>query len=455
MRRTDRAELLAPAGSRECVRAAVNAGADAVYMGGRRFGARAYAESALSEEDELLWAIDYCHLHGVKIYITVNTLLKERELEELYQYMEPYALKGPDAVIVQDLGVLDFMRENFPRIPVHASTQMTVTGPYFANLLKERGVERVVAARELGLSEIREIKEKADVEIEAFVHGALCYCYSGQCLMSSVIGGRSGNRGRCAGPCRLPYEVYDENMRRLGRDDEKYVLSLKDLNTLPYIAKLLDAGVSSMKIEGRVKSPVYVAGVTSVYRKYLDRALDLREGRGDREPELLAIEERDRRTLSEIFDRGGDTAGYLFEHNGRGMAALYEKSRTRIPDGDIVGELTEKYLERDRKIPLKAFLRARKGERLSLRLLYDHRGLAAEAGARSEHRAEQARSGGVSPEELRAKVSKLGNTEFFIESLDMDVEEGIFIPLKEINAVRREACDELEKKVLSGRRGDS
>lgn len=193
-----RAELLAPAGSMESLKAAVHAGADAVYMGGQRFGARAYADNP--DQDHLKEAIDYCHLHGRSLYLTVNTLLKEQEMCELYDYLAPLYEHGLDAAIVQDMGVLSFVREQFPDLPIHASTQMTVTGADGAEFLKEFGVTRVVTARELSLKEIREIYEKTGMEIESFVHGALCYCYSGQCLFSSLIGGRSGNRGRCAQP---------------------------------------------------------------------------------------------------------------------------------------------------------------------------------------------------------------------------------------------------------------
>ena len=211
-----RLELLAPAGSFESLKAAVHAGADAVYMGGSRFGARAYADNP--EGEALLQAIDYAHLYGVKLYLTVNTLLKEQELEqELYEYLLPCCERGLDAVIVQDLGVLQAVREWFPELPVHASTQMTLCGTGGARILKEAGAQRIVLARELSLPEIARIHEDTGMEIECFVHGALCYCYSGQCLFSSILGGRSGNRGRCAQPCRLTYEALSEQDRSHGK----------------------------------------------------------------------------------------------------------------------------------------------------------------------------------------------------------------------------------------------
>ena len=254
-------EILAPAGSYESLKAAIAAGADAVYVGGNRFGARAYANNF--SEEELLEAIDYVHLHGKKIYLTVNTLLKEKELErELYSYLLPYYRQGLDAVIVQDSGVLRFVREYFPSFPIHASTQMTITGADGARFMEEQGVERIVTARELSLKEIKEISEKTSLEIESFVHGALCYCYSGQCLYSSLLGGRSGNRGQCAQPCRLPYKVDGKT---------SYVMSLKDLCTVEFIPDLAEAGIYSFKIEGRMKKPEYVAAVLAKRTKGLFR----------------------------------------------------------------------------------------------------------------------------------------------------------------------------------------
>ena len=240
-------ELLAPAGSYESLRAAVNAGADAVYIGGSRFGARAYADNP--DEDALLDGIRYCHLHGKKLYMTVNTLLKEEELEqELYSYLFPYYQAGLDGVIVQDFGVVQYLAEHFPKLPVHASTQMTITGCDSVRVLQRHGVTRVVPARELSLDEVQQIIEETGIEVETFVHGALCYCYSGQCLFSSMIGGRSGNRGRCAQPCRLPFRREDGERNMLG--SQKYLLSMKDLCTLELLPEIVGAGIASLKIEG-------------------------------------------------------------------------------------------------------------------------------------------------------------------------------------------------------------
>ena len=266
-----RVEILAPAGSYESMVAAVNAGANAVYIGGSRFGARAYADNL--DEEAMIRAIDFVHLHNCRIYMTVNTLVKEKELPELYGYLKPYYEAGLDAVLVQDLGVFSYIREYFPDLPLHISTQMTVTGKYSAADLKRMGAVRVVPAREFSLKEIREIGETTGLEVETFVHGALCYCYSGQCLFSSLIGGRSGNRGRCAQTCRLPFDV-EKGDKVLGGKNEKYVLSLKDLCTLDLLPEILEAGVTSLKIEGRMKTALYVATVARTYRMAIDDYLE-------------------------------------------------------------------------------------------------------------------------------------------------------------------------------------
>lgn len=323
-------EILAPAGSFESMVAAVNAGADAVYIGGSRFGARAYANNL--DEETMLKAIDFVHLHGCKIYMTVNTLVKEKELSELGAYLKPYYEAGLDAVIVQDLGVFSYIHENFPKLPLHVSTQMTVTGKYSAKQLKEMGAVRVVPARELTLGEIREIYDNTGLEIETFVHGALCYGYSGQCLFSSLIGGRSGNRGRCAQTCRLPFNVLRDG-RFINKKNEKYVLSLKDLCTLDLIPEIIEAGVCSLKIEGRMKSPRYTAGVVSVYRKYVDMYLEYgKKG--------YQIDPADRKLLLDLFDRGGQSDGYYQTHNGRDMVVLKEKPAFREGNQELFDGLT-------------------------------------------------------------------------------------------------------------------
>ena len=262
-------ELLAPAGNMECFKAAINAGADAVYIGGQKFGARAFAGNFTDEE--VIEAIRLAHFWNKKVYLTVNTLLKDDEIRELVSYLKPFYEAGLDAVIIQDMGVLRLCRQHFPGLSLHISTQMTVTESGAANLLKELGAERIVPARELTLDEIQKLKKESGLEIETFIHGAMCYCYSGQCLFSSFLGGRSGNRGRCAQPCRQPYQT---SLQKKGKKEEHYPLSLKDMCVLPILPRLIAAGIDSFKIEGRMKSAEYVAGVTAMYRKYIDLYFD-------------------------------------------------------------------------------------------------------------------------------------------------------------------------------------
>lgn len=327
-------EILAPAGSYESMKAAMNAGCDAVYIGGSKFGARAYADNP--DEDTLLKAIDEAHLRKKKIYLTVNTLIKEKEMQNsLYDFLEKYYLAGLDAVIVQDVGVMHFIHRNFPDLPIHASTQTTLTMAEGAELLKSVGVTRLVTARELSFKEIKNIREHTDLEIETFVHGALCYCYSGQCLMSSLIGQRSGNRGRCAQPCRMAYRFYSDG-RLVSTEKEQYLLSLKDINTVALIPDLIEAGVDSFKIEGRMKRPEYAAGVSYVYRKYVD--LYLNEGR-ERFYDFLESREyeKDMLDLLDLYNRGGFSKGYGNNHNGKAMMSMARPNHSGVLVGRVKG----------------------------------------------------------------------------------------------------------------------
>lgn len=332
-------EILAPAGSYESMRAAMNAGCDAVYMGGSRFGARAYADNP--DEYGLLKAIEEAHLRNKRLYLTVNTLIKEEERQSLlYDFIEKYYLAGLDAVIVQDVGVMSFIHRHFPKLPIHASTQTTITMAQGADLLKDIGVTRLVVARELSFKEIKNISDNTDMEIEAFVHGALCYCYSGQCLMSSIIGGRSGNRGRCAQPCRMPYRFFSGD-KQISADGEPYLLSPKDINTVALIPDFVEAGVSSFKIEGRMKSPEYAAYVTSIYRKYLD----LYSERG-KEVFLEYLEQdeykKDMLNLMDLYNRGGFSQGYGKTHNGKVMMSTSRPNHSGVYVGKI-SEVTKGY----------------------------------------------------------------------------------------------------------------
>ncbi len=433
------AEILAPAGSWASMKAAVAAGADAVYMGGTRFGARAYADNP--DEKGLLEAIDYVHLHGRRLYMTVNTLFKESELKELAEYMTPYYNQGLDGVIVQDLGALRIMKENFPGLELHASTQMTITSVYGARMLKDFGCSRVVTSREMSLDEIRRVREEVDVEIESFVHGALCYCYSGQCLMSSLIGGRSGNRGRCAQPCRLPYRVYEGQHGQgkpavMNRENEKYVLSLKDLCTLDILPDILEAGVYSLKIEGRMKSPRYTAGVVSIYRKYADRYLD--HGR-----EGYHVEPEDRKMLLDLFDRGGFTSGYYEEHNGRDMVALKEKPEFREGNQKLFDYLDRAYVEAELKESVMGHVILETGKPSVMTLSCS--GVEVTVNGQAP---EAAQKQPMTEEKVLKQLNKTGNTPFSFEHLSAELKGEMFLPVQALNELRRSGLKALESALL-------
>lgn len=311
-------EILAPAGSLESLYAAVQAGADAIYLGGNKFSARAYA----SNFDELVMinAINYCHAYGVKVYITVNTLIKEKELKELTDYIGFLYNIGVDALIVQDMAVIKIIKDKFPGFPVHSSTQTTVHNGEGAKLMCSLGVERVVLAREMSLKEIEYISKDLNIETEIFVHGALCICYSGQCLMSSMIGGRSGNRGRCAQPCRLPYNIIN---KITGEEKKAYLLSPKDICSLDFLKELVYSGTSSLKIEGRMKRPEYVAGVVSIYRNALDSIYE--KGYIDKEYVNSGLNK-----LMQLFNREGFSKGYMFKNEGKDMMAYNFPKNTGV-----------------------------------------------------------------------------------------------------------------------------
>lgn len=326
-------ELLAPAASYEGMKAVINAGADAVYMGGSKFGARAYAENF--DKDLLIEAIRYAHLHNVKVHLTVNTILKQDEIEnELYDYILPYYEAGIDAVIVQDLGVLAYIDTHFPGLEKHMSTQTTITSSECMSIIKRYSVNRIVLARELSLMEIEEIKRNTGVEVETFVHGALCYSYSGQCLMSSMIGERSGNRGRCAQPCRKKYRLYRDN-EEIG--NEKYLLSPKDMCGLANIQELISIGVDSLKIEGRMKKPEYAATIVSVYRKYIDLFYSLGYSEYIKYIKNNSTEfQNDIINMQDIYNRGGFTKGYFNQHNGKDMMSVNLPSHQGVMVGNVI-----------------------------------------------------------------------------------------------------------------------
>lgn len=421
-------ELLAPAGSYEGFEAAIGAGADAVYVGGAAFGARAYAKNF--GEEELLKAIDTAHIHGKKLYLTVNTLLKNREMEEqLFAYLSPFYREGLDAVIVQDLGVFSFIKKSFPELPIHASTQMTVTGPEGMRFLEEKGAARVVAARELSLKELKKMHMASPIEIEAFIHGALCYSYSGQCLMSSIFGGRSGNRGRCAQPCRLPYSTsLTKGKYKNGR--EICPLSLKDINTIEILPEILEAGVTSLKIEGRMKQPEYTAAVTSMYRKYLDILSSCKR-------EEYHVEEKDMKYLVDVFNRGGSCRGYYEMQNGPSMMAFENEKKT----GSVPVEVIK------RKEKIKGKLSLFSGSPAILEVSLGDICVCATGGE-----VQSAQNRPMDKERIRQQMEKLGNTPYTWDTLDIDMEDGIFVPVKVLNEVRREALSLLEEACLETKR---
>ncbi|MBO5198953.1 MAG: U32 family peptidase [Lachnospiraceae bacterium] len=499
-------ELLSPAGSFEAMKAAANAGCDAVYIGGSRFGARAYANNL--EQDDMLEAIDYMHIRGKKLYLTVNTLLKEEECGALYDYIDPYYRRGLDAVIVQDLGVLSFLHRNFPELPLHASTQMTLTMAEGANLLKDYGVTRLVPARELTLPEIIRMRRDTDLEIETFIHGALCYCYSGQCLMSSMLGGRSGNRGRCAQTCRMEYSA--------GRSASGYLLSPKDICTLAILPELMESGIDSFKIEGRMKRSEYTAGVTAVYRKYMDLYTGL--GAKGYEAHIKAHADEfgeDMGMLMDLYNRGGFSGGYYKTAKGPGMMAMDRPNHSGVPVGNVlkmsgiradmkltvpvqvgdvleirggaqeysftVGEgkstpagkllsmncspkakvrpglkvyrtkneallsrLAEEYLEKEPKLPISGYFTAKVSEPIHLAVSRDADTAEVFGGV-----AQEAKSRPLTKEKIIEQLKKTGETPFVFESLTVDADDNLFLPIQSLNEIRREALTKLSETLAA------
>ena len=432
-------ELLAPAGGYETMVGAFNAGADAVYLGGTRFGARAYADNF--DTQQVLDAISYAHLHDKKIYMTVNTLVKEREFGELYDFMLPYAEKKLDGVIVQDYGVMRFIRDEFPEIELHASTQQTITGVHGARLLKELGCCRVVPARELSLMEMKAIRQEADIEVEAFIHGAMCYCYSGACLFSSMVGERSGNRGRCAQPCRLPYSLAGKGGNpSVG---EVYPLSLKDMCTINMVPELIEAGIDSFKIEGRMKRPEYAAGVTSLYRKYIDMYYE-------NPKKGISVSKEDMEMLRSLYLRTGISEGYYHKHNGKDMVTVSSPAYSGTSD-EVLKNVHDKYLTGEMKILCSLFCRLAINEPVELTMTVSKDGdLIAETVTGNVVQGALKRP--MDEEGVRKQLDRLGNTPFEADSIEISIDagdsEGIFVPASELNELRRQLCEVMEARLL-------
>ncbi len=428
-------ELLSPAGGFETMVGAFNAGADAVYLGGTRFGARAYADNF--DTEQVLDAISYAHLHNKKIYMTVNTLVKEREFDQLYDFMLPFAEKKLDGVIVQDFGVMRFIRDEFPDVELHASTQQTVTGVYGAKLLKKLGCCRVVPARELSIYEMKAIREKADIEVEAFIHGAMCYCYSGACLFSSMVGTRSGNRGRCAQPCRLPYN-----------GAELYPLSLKDMCTIDIIPELIGAGIDSFKIEGRMKKPEYSAGVTSLYRKYIDLYYA-------NPNKALRVSKEDRKMLSELYLRTEISEGYYHRHNGKEMITISSPAYNGTSE-EVISKVREKYLGSKLKVKcsIDGFFTVGQEAVVNMTVAGNDETIVETV---TGSIVQPASKRPMDEESIVKQLSKLGNTNFEAETVNAVIDDnngtGIFIPVSELNELRRILCEKMEKRLLGDGEG--
>lgn len=496
-------ELLAPAGDIECLKAAVQAGCDAVYLGGYMYGARSFANNFSNEE--LVEAVKYCHLYGVKVYVTVNTLIYDDEVETFINYIDFLHRNNVDAVIIQDLGMLDLIRQVYPNLEVHGSTQMHVHNLDGVKFLENFGVKRVVLARELDIDTIRKIKKNVNIEIEVFGHGALCICYSGQCLMSSLIGNRSGNRGTCVQCCRKPYDLYTSDGKKLNVD--KYLLSTKDLNTLERIDEFIEAGIDSLKIEGRMKSKEYVYFVISLYRKAIDSYYDNKK---------FVLDDEEVKKLKTIFNREF-TKGYLFNENsiniineyrpnhvgiklgkvievnnnkikiklfedikqddgiriigsndvGCKLTYIYKngklvnsafknevieiKKLEGVKKGDIVLKTQSSEVKKEvdnilvsepRKVFIDCFVKAKRGENLELVINDGINKIA----VKSDVIVEKAKNMPLSKEIVIKQISKLGGTIYFAKNIDVDIDDDVFVNIKDINNIRREAIEKLNKK---------
>lgn len=421
----NRVEILAPAGDYDCFTAAILSGADAVYLGGN-FSARAYAKNFTDEE--ILSAIDYAHFYGRKVYMTLNIVMKQEELDSIGDYLNPFYLEGLDGVIVQDIGLIHYISQRFPDLPIHASTQMTITDLSGVKLLEDIGIERVVLARELSLKEIKYIHDNCDAELECFIHGALCYSYSGKCLMSSFLGGRSGNRGRCAGTCRLPY-------------NDEYPISCKDICTIKLIPKLIEAGITSFKIEGRMKSPEYVAGVVGLYRKYIDMYYSSKEA--------FNVSKKDYDLLLKLYTRSGNCEGYYNTKNGRNMITL-EKPGYLKADDELSRETFAKFTSADLRKQVDFDFYMKNGENICLVAYCDNITVSLTGDI-----AEPATNRPTTRDDVVKQLNKLGNTDFKPGTMNVCIDDGLFMPLGKLNEIRRNILALLKDEILKAYRRPS
>ncbi|MCL2254717.1 MAG: U32 family peptidase [Lachnospiraceae bacterium] len=419
-------ELLSPAGNFAGLIGAIKAGADAVYLGGERFSARAYAGNF--DNESLIRALNLAHLFERRVYLTVNTLIKEKEFSELYDFLCPLYENGVDAVIVQDLGILRWIKNNFPGLKIHASTQMSITSIYGAEFLKENGISRIVPARELLLSELKEIKEKTDVGLETFIHGAMCYSYSGKCLFSSALGERSGNRGRCAQPCRLPYQ---KNVSPGGGGDW-YPLSMKDMCTIDLLGELIESGIDAFKIEGRMKKPEYTAFVTSVYRKHIDSYYQ----------KVEAVSDCGLRELKSLYLRGGISQGYYKEKKSAAMIT-HDKPTYDAADLELLKKIRAEYLEQKMTIPVNGRAILQKDKNAELAISYKDITVNTKGSI-----VQEAKNQPLLTESVNKQLMKTGDTNFIFHHLNIKMTDDIFIPVKALNELRRTALANLEEEIL-------
>ncbi len=491
-------ELLAPVGSMESLHAAIENGTDAVYLGGQLFNARAGATNF--DNDELKEAVKIAHLKGVKVYVTANILIDNSEMKEVLEYIKYLYEIDVDAVIVQDLGLLHLIRKLFPSLPVHASTQMTINNEYGVKFLEEEGVSRVVLARETPMKEIKRIKDTSEIELEGFIHGALCVSYSGQCLMSSLIGGRSGNRGTCAQPCRMAYSIVDENGKLVKDWDKKYVLSPKDLNTIDSIPEIIESGITSLKIEGRLKKPEYVATVVKNYRKALDdgnnsisnedkkdiaqmfnRGFTKGLGLGDFGKDFISYERPGNRgvLLGEVkradkykvyidlkedvlegdiieFElSNGDLKGTKMPFDAKaGTSVSIEKPgyifpNTRVykkTDGALIEKAKASYMNKEEIIeyPIDMEIDIHIGQSPRLILMYKNHVIISSV----EDLVQKGEKISLTEEKVIAQISKLGDSNYYINNVNINLEAGSYLPMSILNTLRRNAVEELDSKIV-------
>ena len=416
-------ELLSPVGGPDAFYGAINAGADAVYLSGRSFGARAYAENF--DNESMTDAIDIAHLFNIRVYLTVNTLIKQNEIEDIPDVLyEPY-LHHLDGVIVQDPGAISVINRHYPDLPIHLSTQLSSTCGFSADFFKKYNVTRIVPARELDINEISMLKERTGLEIECFIHGAMCYSYSGKCLFSSLLGGRSGNRGRCAQPCRLPYssDIYDE----------KYILSMADLCTLEILDELVGGPIDSFKIEGRMKKPEYAAGVTAVYRKYIDKIYA---------GEYKGCEDDDIEFIKNLYLRTRISEGYYHRHNSKDMLCIDSPSYNGSDD-DILNSVRERYIDKKPVLGIDVECRIKQDQYTELSAKYDDIKVSIQGPC-----PDKAINSPLTEQSINKQLNKTGDTFFVINRASIDLDDGLFFNVAALNSLRRELLDRLYKEII-------